>query len=188
MATYEIGTRSIPERRLAAISRHLHADETDAFFTDAFARLRSVGPGPGGDRRLPVPYIIFYGEVSDDSDGPVELCRPLAPPAEGSTEVWPGIEVSVEAAPEEAFVPGAEGHGLASDAAGRRRPRGVGETAAPGARWAATPGADRRPAQRYAGQLGLRPDPPFEVSRAATCLNQHSTSFRYLRLGPQGSP
>ena len=28
------------------------------------------------------PYLIFCGEVSDDSDGPIELCRPVALPAE----------------------------------------------------------------------------------------------------------
>jgi DNA-binding transcriptional MerR regulator len=44
MTSYEIQTRTIPERRLLTISRHLHASETDAFFTDAFARLRSAAP------------------------------------------------------------------------------------------------------------------------------------------------
>jgi hypothetical protein len=24
------------------------------------------------------PFLVFYGEVSDDSDGPMELCRPVA--------------------------------------------------------------------------------------------------------------
>lgn len=91
-------TRSIPERRLAAISRHLHADETDAFFYDAFARLRSVGPGLEGIAGC--PFLIFYGEVSEDSDGPVELCRPVAPLDEGSTD----IEIRVEPAHEEAFI------------------------------------------------------------------------------------
>ena len=62
MAIYEIETRSIPERRIAALSRHLHANETDAFFDDAFARLRSTGHRPGGDRRLPVPRLLRRGQ------------------------------------------------------------------------------------------------------------------------------
>jgi len=102
MASYEIDTRSIPERRIAAISRRLHADETDDFFDDAFARLRSVGPSLEGIAGC--PFLVFYGEVSDDSDGPVELCRPVAPPDEGSTDVGSDIEIRVEAAHEEAFI------------------------------------------------------------------------------------
>jgi hypothetical protein len=44
MATYDVQTRIISERTLLSISRHLHSDETDAFFGDAFARLRSAAP------------------------------------------------------------------------------------------------------------------------------------------------
>ena len=57
-------------------SWHLHADETDAFFAEAFARLRSAAPGLEGIAGC--PFLVFYGEVSDDSDGPLELCRPVA--------------------------------------------------------------------------------------------------------------
>src|SRR5579875_1247945 len=102
MAIYEIDIRSIPERRIAAISRHLHAGGAEAFFDDAFARLRSVGPGLEGIAGC--PFLVFYGEVSDDSDGPVELCRPVTLPAGGPPDVGTGIEVRVEAAHEEAFV------------------------------------------------------------------------------------
>jgi len=102
MATYEIQTRSIPERSLAAISRHLHADETDAFFGDAFARLRSAGLGLEGIAGC--PFLVFYGEVSDDSDGPVELCRPLAPPAGDLADVGTDVQLRVEPAHDEAFI------------------------------------------------------------------------------------
>jgi DNA-binding transcriptional MerR regulator len=102
MATYEIQTRSIPERSLAAISRHLHADETDAFFGDAFARLRSAGPGLQGIAGC--PFLVFYGEVSDDSDGPVELCRPVAPPAGDLAGCGTDVQLRVEPAHDEAFI------------------------------------------------------------------------------------
>ena len=48
MARYDVQTRIVPERTLLSIRRHLHADETDAFFGDAFARLRSAAPGVEG--------------------------------------------------------------------------------------------------------------------------------------------
>jgi DNA-binding transcriptional MerR regulator len=103
MTSYDIQTRSIPERTLLAISRHLHANQTDGFFSDAFARLRSAGPGITGIAGC--PFLIFYGEVSDDSDGPVELCRPVA----DSTAAVPApatadIQLRAEAAHDEVFI------------------------------------------------------------------------------------
>jgi DNA-binding transcriptional MerR regulator len=73
---YAIETRTLPERKLLTINRHVHIGATDAFFGDAFARLRSAGTGLPGVAG--VPFLIFYGEVSEDSDGPLELCRPVA--------------------------------------------------------------------------------------------------------------
>ena len=97
MAMYEIQTRSSPERTLVSISRHLHLNETDAFFGEAFARLRSAAPGVHGIAGC--PFLVFYGEVSDDSDGPVELCRPVAS-GSGAGD----LQVRVEPAHGEAFI------------------------------------------------------------------------------------
>jgi DNA-binding transcriptional MerR regulator len=101
MASYHIQTRTIPERTLLTISRHLHADETDAFFSDAFARLRSAAPGLQGIAGC--PFLVFYGEVSDDSDGPLELCRPVTAGAASASHV-PDIQQRTEAAHDEAFI------------------------------------------------------------------------------------
>lgn len=48
MTTRRIELRTVPERRVALISRHVLAPETDAFFHEAFAALRSIGPGLEG--------------------------------------------------------------------------------------------------------------------------------------------
>jgi DNA-binding transcriptional MerR regulator len=102
MTRYDIQTRSIPRRTLAAIAAHLHADQADAFFADAFARLRSAGPGLTGIAGC--PFLVFYGEVSEDSDGPMELCRPLAGDA-GDADADPaGVQLRTEAAHQEAFI------------------------------------------------------------------------------------
>ena len=103
MARYDVQTRIIPERTLLSISRHLHLSETDAFFADAFSRLRSAGPGLAGIAG--VPFLVFYGEVSDDSDGPMELCRPVATgsavdPATATADV----QLRVEPAHDEVFI------------------------------------------------------------------------------------
>lgn len=101
MPSYDIQIRAIPERTVLTISRHLHAAQTDAFFADAFARLRAAGPGLPGIAGC--PYLVFYGEVSDDSDGPLELCRPLAGTADPAGSD-PDLQVRVEPAHEEAFI------------------------------------------------------------------------------------
>lgn len=113
VTSYEIQTRAIPGRKLLSISRHVHAAETDAFFNDAFARLRSAARGVEGVAGC--PFLVFYGEVSDDSDGPIELCRPVAPEttldslafdstAFDSTTAVPDVQFREETAHDEVFI------------------------------------------------------------------------------------
>jgi DNA-binding transcriptional MerR regulator len=97
MARYDIQTRTIPGRTLVAVTRHVHANEAGPFFSDAFARLRAAGPGIEGIAGC--PFVVYYGEVSDDSDGPVELCRPVAAgPAD------PDLPARTEPSHEEVFI------------------------------------------------------------------------------------
>jgi len=95
---YDIQVRPMPERRVLAISRHVHAGETDEFFAGAFALLRAAGPGIDGIAG--VPFLVFYGEVSDDSDGPMELCRPVA----ADVEVAGEVQLRTEPAHDEAYI------------------------------------------------------------------------------------
>jgi DNA-binding transcriptional MerR regulator len=98
---YDIAVRRLPTRKLISIHRNVDASGTPAFFDEAFTRLRAAGPGVQGIAG--VPFVVFYGEVSDDSDGPIELCRPIdsaeAPPAPGS-----GLQHRDEAAHDEAYI------------------------------------------------------------------------------------
>ena len=98
MSPYDIQTRAIPERTIVSVSRHLHIGETDAFFADAFARLRAAGPGIEGIAGC--PFLVYYGDVSEDSDGPIELCRPVA----GDAAAGDGLPVRNEAAHDEAYI------------------------------------------------------------------------------------
>jgi hypothetical protein len=97
MTAYDIQTRTIPGRTVAAITRHVHANEAGPFFGDAFARLRAAGPGIDGIAGC--PFVVYYGEVSDDSDGPVELCRPLAADPDD-----PDLQARTEPSHEEVFI------------------------------------------------------------------------------------
>ena len=103
MPAYDIQTRTIPERKLLSVNRHLYANETDAFFDEVFARLRSAAPGLQGIAGC--PFLVFYGEVSDDSDGPMELCRPVAHSTVGdSAPAMADIQLRVEPAHDEVFI------------------------------------------------------------------------------------
>jgi hypothetical protein len=51
------------------------------------------------------PFLVFYGEVSDDSDGPVELCRPVAPDTTlDSAAAMPDVQFREETAHDEVFI------------------------------------------------------------------------------------
>lgn len=102
-AMREVSTRAIPERKIASVSRHVTIAEAEAFFAEAFPRLRAISPGLPGIEG--VPYVVYYGEVTQDSDGPVELCRPVAPDTpEGRVTGSPDIQVRVEVAHDEAYL------------------------------------------------------------------------------------
>ena len=100
---YDIEKRSMPERKLLTISRHVTIDGTDAFFNDAFSRLRGAARGVEGIAGC--PFLVFYGDVSEDSDGPIELCRPVAPgTGEDAVAGLADIQFRVERAHDEAYI------------------------------------------------------------------------------------
>ncbi len=82
---HEINIRTIPTREVLSINQHVHLADTPAFFEAAFTRLRATGPGLGGIEGL--PYLVYYGEVSDDGDGPIELCRRSPPTSRSSPTI-----------------------------------------------------------------------------------------------------
>lgn len=98
---YDIQVRTIQERTVASMSRHVDRAAVDGFVAEAFERLETVGDCIEGIAGA--PYLVFYGEVSGDSDGPVEVCRPIA-----SVRVQEGrgapVERRVEPQHDEAFV------------------------------------------------------------------------------------
>jgi hypothetical protein len=71
---------------------------------------------PRARSRLNAPFTIYYGEVSGDSDGPVEFCWPV--PDDRAAEIaagFPDLTLRTEPAHQEAFVgqgrPGIWGNG-----------------------------------------------------------------------------
>jgi DNA-binding transcriptional MerR regulator len=104
VAMYDVNTREIPERRLLCLKRHV--DEQGAWdLGKEFIALMRARPLPKLPGREGAVFSLYWGEVSADSDGPVEWCRPI-PEADAAAlaATYPELSVRSEPAHREAFV------------------------------------------------------------------------------------
>jgi hypothetical protein len=96
--------REMPERSLLCRKRHVAGrDHAWAFGKEFIALLRHYQlPQIPDGRRV---FCIYWGGVSEDSDGPVEWCPPVpADEAEALAARCPELTLRAEAAHQEAFV------------------------------------------------------------------------------------
>jgi DNA-binding transcriptional MerR regulator len=101
---YEVATREMPERSLLCLKRNVDEQGQWAFGKEFIAILRER-PLPRIEGRAGAFFCIQWGWVSDDSDGPVEWCKPV-PQAEAHAlaEHYPELTLRTEPAHREAFV------------------------------------------------------------------------------------
>lgn len=102
---YEVSTREIPDRMLLCVKRNV-ADEKAAWaFGKEFIGLLRHYQLPPISGRAGAFFCIYWGEVNEDSDGPVEWCRPVPPDqADALAAGCPELTLRAEAAHQEAFV------------------------------------------------------------------------------------
>jgi DNA-binding transcriptional MerR regulator len=97
-AVYEIQTRDVPEQKVLSTQRNVVARELPAFIDEAgtrqLAHLAAAGLQPAGPA-----FVVYHGEVNEDSDGPVEVCLPFT----GSVEPAAQLGVRLEPAHTEAY-------------------------------------------------------------------------------------
>ena len=113
-ATYEVGLRDLPDRQVLCLQRHLHASEMLTVGKGFLAQFRGDPAVPGLDGVAGAPFVIFYGHVSEDSDGPVEWCRPVPADQAGALAArFPELTLRTDPAHQEVFVhlPSAEDAG-----------------------------------------------------------------------------
>ncbi|WP_431874039.1 hypothetical protein [Amycolatopsis sacchari] len=110
----EVTVRELPARTLLTSIRHVRPAELVPVGRELFiSRLRRGGVPRDGD-----PFLIYHGEVSEDSDGPVEWCWPVPPDdARDIAAEFPDLTLRVEPAHEEAFLPCVGEGGAAAEAA-----------------------------------------------------------------------
>ena len=102
---YEVSTREIPDRSLLCVKRNvLGRDRAWAFGKEFIGLLRHYRM-PWIEGRAGAFFCIYWGEVSEDSDGPMEWCRPV-PADEAEVLAARCAELTLRAEPAhlEAFV------------------------------------------------------------------------------------
>jgi DNA-binding transcriptional MerR regulator len=101
---YEVATREMPQRSLLCLKRNVDASGLWALGKEFVALVRDQQlPRIGG--REGAAFCIYWGQVSADSDGPVEWCRPVpSAEAEELAAQFPELTLRVEPAHREAYV------------------------------------------------------------------------------------
>ncbi len=87
---YEIAEREVDDQVVLTEQRHVTVHGLTDWFYDCMPRLHGLAEGAGG---IAGPaFNIYHGEVNEESDGPVEVCVPIAAAHAGSTSAPTRIE------------------------------------------------------------------------------------------------
>jgi DNA-binding transcriptional MerR regulator len=101
---YEVATREIPERSVLCLKRNVDEQGAWALGKEFIAILRER-PLPKMEGREGAMFSIYWGEVSADSDGPVEWCKPVPESdAQALASHYPELTLRTEPAHSEAYV------------------------------------------------------------------------------------
>jgi DNA-binding transcriptional MerR regulator len=86
----EIRLRDVPEQLVLTEQRHLPVEQLPSWIGAAMTRLLTAASKHGGVAGH--PFVVYYGEVNEDSDGPAEACVPIdveQEPADSATRREP---------------------------------------------------------------------------------------------------
>lgn len=101
---YEVATREMPQRSLLCLKRNVSESGLWALGKEFVGIVRDQRL-PRIDGREGAAFCIYWGQVSADSDGPVEWCRPVpSAETEGLAAQFPELTLRVEPAHREAYV------------------------------------------------------------------------------------
>jgi DNA-binding transcriptional MerR regulator len=104
-AMYEVAVRDMPARSMLSLVRRAHQDEVMQLGREFFIHRMARGGVARVEGIAGAPFTIYHGEVSGDSDGPVEFCWPV--PSDQAAEIaarFPDLALHTEPAHQEAFV------------------------------------------------------------------------------------
>ncbi|MBB6097647.1 DNA-binding transcriptional MerR regulator [Deinobacterium chartae] len=95
---FEIQTRSVPQQKVLTVQRSVQVKDLPGFIDRSIEELQAQ-LGAQGAEQEGAPFVIYHGQVNEDSDGPVEVCLPFC----GSVEPAGDLRVRLEPAREEAY-------------------------------------------------------------------------------------
>ncbi|WP_371497388.1 MerR family transcriptional regulator [Kitasatospora sp. NBC_00374] len=72
---FDIQQREVPEQLVLTEQRHAGPEDLPTWIPAACDRLFGAAEAYGGV--FGAPFVVYHGEVNEDSDGPVELCVPV---------------------------------------------------------------------------------------------------------------
>ena len=81
LSMYEIHQRDVPEQLVLTEQRHVLVEELPAWLGQSMPRAARSADELGG--MTGPQFVIYHGEVNQDSDGPVEVCTPIDPSGDG---------------------------------------------------------------------------------------------------------
>ena len=85
---YDVATRDVPAQDIISITRSLTVKDLQRFIIDGTRDLLSQVERAGA-RLGAASFVVYHGEVNEDSDGPVEVCVPFtgSVPSQGEATV-----------------------------------------------------------------------------------------------------
>ena len=75
--TYEIQVRNVPKQQIISITKRVYIDDLVKHICDSFSALHELAK----QQNIAVighETVIYHGRVDEDSNGPVEVCLPVA--------------------------------------------------------------------------------------------------------------
>ncbi len=102
---YEVKVRDIPARSLLCLLRHASNQQDVWDLGKEVIGMLKAQPPPRVDGVAGAAFLIYYGEVNQDSDGPVEFCWPVPQDLAGQlAPSFAGLTLRAEPAHQEAYI------------------------------------------------------------------------------------
>ena len=104
---YEVKVRDVPARSLLCLLRHASSQQQVwDLGKEVIGMLKAQPvPVPRIEGAAGAGFLVYYGEVNQDSDGPVEFCWPVPQDLAGQLAAsLPGLTLRTEPAHQEAYV------------------------------------------------------------------------------------
>jgi DNA-binding transcriptional MerR regulator len=104
---YEVKIRDIPARSLLCLLRHASSEQEVWDLGKEVIGMLKARPTPRVEGIAGAAFLVYYGEVNQDSDGPVEFCWPVPQDLAGQLAAGlPGLTLRTEPAHQEACISG----------------------------------------------------------------------------------